>query len=145
MTSLFKKLNTFFKSVGDFFKIKNPKLQPTLDYTYDMELVAALEEVVQYPDLDKLLKNPVSKIYIINTYSTTYNDLGSMLVDKRYNRKIIAVNLHSYFNGEEGLVGLGLKRVISFLKGNKCTAEAIHDLYEISRTIKHLIELRSKS
>lgn len=145
MVLVFKKLITKLKGVGRYFTVTNPTLPILNEYLYDQELVSQLEEVVKYPDLERLLKDPVSKIYIMSTYSTSYNDLGTMLIDKRYNRKIIAVNLHSYFKGEEHLVTTGLTRIISFIKDNKCTLESIHDLYELSSTIKHLIELKGKN
>lgn len=142
MVNVFKKLVNGLRKIGSFFTVKNPTLPVMDDYAYDQELVGMLEEVLKFPELDKLLKDPVNKIYVISTYSVSYNDLGTMLTDRRYNRKIIAVNLHSYFNGEEGLVVTGLPRIVSFIKTNKCTPEAIHDLYELSSTIKHLIELK---
>jgi len=142
MVTVFKNLVKWLKKCSEIFTIKNPTLPDMNEHLYDQELVSRLEEVIKYPGLEKLLKDPVNKIYVISTYSVTYNDLGSMLVDRRYNRKIIAVNLHSYFNGEESLIVTGLSRIVSFIKTNKCTPEAIHDLYELSSTIKHLIELK---
>ena len=68
--------------------------------------------------------------------------IGTMLIDKRYNRKIIAINLHSYFGGEEELVHSGLTRIKEWMKTSKLTPEAVHDLYELTSTIKHLTELK---
>ncbi len=142
MRTVFKNILLRIMKLKGFFVIKNPELPTQNEYQPDTELVAALEAVSRNEGLDKLLKDPVSKIYVITTYSLTYNELGSMLIDRRYNRKLVAVNLHSYFNGDEPAIATSLVRIAGWLKTNKCTPEATHDLYEITRTVKHLLELK---
>ena len=144
MGTVFKIILNWIRDVVSKFKVVNPVLGSVTEETHDANLVELLEDVLKYPKLTQLLRDPVSKIYVITTYSTSYNDLGTMLIDKRYNRKLMAINLHSYFNGEEDLVPSGLARIVTWMKGNKLTAEASHDLYEIASTIKHLLALKGE-
>lgn len=142
MSSVFKKIVNGWKRLTKHLKVVNPVLPTTPEHQYDLSLVETIEEVLKLPNFTAILKDPVSKIYVISTYSTSYNDLGTMLTDRRYNRKIIAINLHSYFGGEEELVHSGLTRIKEWMKTSKLTPEAVHDLYELTSTIKHLTELR---
>ena len=144
MGTVFKIILNWIRDVVSKFKIVNPVLGNVAEETHDTYLVELLEDILKYPKLTPLLRDPVSKIYVITTYSTSYNDLGTMLIDKRYNRKLMAINLHSYFNGEEDLVPSGLARIVTWMKGNKLTVEASHDLYEIASTIKHLLALKGE-
>lgn len=144
MGTVFKIILNWMRDIVSKFKVVNPVLGSVAEETHDANLVELLEDVLKYPKLTQLLRDPVSKIYVITTYSTSYNDLGTMLIDKRYNRKLMAINLHSYFNGEEDLVPSGLARIVTWMKGNRLTTEASHDLYEIASTIKHLLALKGE-
>lgn len=138
MISVIKKLNSFFTGFFKLFKIDTPKLNSVPEYEYDYELVESLESLARDKNLEKLIKDPVNKICVINTFSLSFADLGSILLDKRYSRKIVAVNIHSYFKDSEHLVSNGFERIAKFIKQQNCTQESIHDIKEIVFTLQQL-------
>lgn len=142
MVTIFKKVREILTRLKSIFEIKNPDLNSAVYTDLEENLISDLTEVGRYKNLEELLKDPVSKIYILNVYSNNFNDLGGMVVDKRYPRKLIAINLHSFCNGEESRISIGLVNIVKFLKKNKPTPESVHDLRELISVIRNLIELR---
>lgn len=135
-------MGTMIKKLSNFFRIKNPSLEPTDMYHYDSELVAKLESIGYGGDIQSLLKDPVVRIFVINVYSIDFGELGSLLINKRYERKIRAVSLSVYFKGNEGRVTSAFLKIAQLVKEQKCTTEGLHDINELIDTINQLKTLK---
>lgn len=122
-----------------------PKLQPTPSVTLNQDLIAQLTKLTQYPNLNQLFLSPINKIYVINTYTNSFNDLLSNLYSTTLNRSIIAINLHSYFSNMNSDISSQLTKLISHITKTKLSSYIEHDLYQLCSTFDDLIEMEKNN
>lgn len=122
-----------------------PKLQPTTTSTLNQDLIVQLTRLSNYPNLNQLFLSPINKIYVINTYTNSFNDLLSNLYSISLNRTIIAINLHSYFSNINSDISSQLTKLISHLSKTKLSSYIEHDLYQLCSTFDDLIELEKNN
>lgn len=122
-----------------------PKLQPTTTSTLNQELITQLTKLTNYSNLNQLFLSPINKIYVINTYTTSFNDLLSNLYSTTLNRTIIAINLHSYFSNINSDISSQLTKLISHLSKTKLSSYIEHDLYQLCSTFDDLIEMEKNN
>ncbi len=132
----------FIKKLANVFRVKNPTVHSVNDYSYDEELVEKLESLGRCDYLEKLIKDPVCRIYVINTYSIDITELGSLLISARYNRTLRAVNMFTYFKGNENRATTIFTKIAQLVRNQRCTSEGIRDLNELIDTIHHLKTLK---
>jgi len=138
-------MGTMIKKLLSLFTIKNPTLPQFPVFEYDQDLVNNLEALNRDKTIDKLLTDPVCKIFIINTYSNDFTELGGMLIEPRYKRRLLAINLHTYFKGNESRVSAAFGKIAELIKTTKCSTEGLHDINELIVTINHLKEIKGSS
>lgn len=126
MPNIVKKLLGLFKPVA----IVQAPVSVTVEAS---SLVVRLKELASQEDhLVRLFQDPVNKLYIFNTYSTSFEDLLRNIVNKDLERKITAISCHGYFKGNMGKLGISFNRLTSMLEnGLKLNNMIEHDLYEI--------------
>lgn len=79
-----------------------------------------------------LFNDPVHKLYLLNTYSSSLDDLLRNIANKDFNRKINAVNCHSYFKNSIDKLTLSFTRIADMLdNGHRLPSMIEHDIYEI--------------
>jgi len=122
-----------------------PKLQPTTTSTLNQDLIVQLTRLSNYPNLNQLFLSPINKIYVINTYTTSFNDLLSNLYSTSLNRTIIAINLHSYFSNINSDISSQLTKLISHLSKTKLSSYIEHDLFQLCSTFDDLIEMEKNN
>lgn len=122
-----------------------PKLQPTTTSTLNQELITQLTKLTNYSNLNQLFLSPINKIYVINTYTTSFNDLLSNLYSISLNRTIIAINLHSYFSNINSDISSQLTKLISHLSKTKLSSYIEHDLFQLCSTFDDLIEMEKNN
>jgi len=111
----------------------------------DNDLISKLTEVINYDNLNQLVYSSVNKLYLVNTYSTDFNDLLTNMYNKNYNRNIIAINIHSYFNNSRIDIAGDFSRIIKCLKDYPTNKLVEHDLFELVELFNHLKELENKN
>jgi len=126
MTSFFKKL----------FKNKSTSI-----ITEQEELYSKLIEMVYYENLQSLFYSPVNKLYLLNTYTSDFNDLSSNFYNTIFNRQIIAINIHSYFQNSKVDLKNGLEKIAKCLREFMPNQQIQHDLYEIVNAFEYLKSL----
>lgn len=129
MKQLLKKIRQVFKPVSKIETEVTPQsqLQETLKNT--LELKGWLDECVQ---------DPVNRLYILSTYTTSFGDLQDNVLNKQLTRRLVAVNLYAYFKKNKN-IELTLERMIQLLEqGNKFPPAIEHDLYEICDSFEFL-------
>ena len=127
MLRLFKKLRNVFKPVEKLSLPENIVVNPYTRLIERLRFYASREE-----HLIRLLKDPVNKLYLLNTYSVSFDDLLRNIAYKDFNRKINAVNCYSYFKGSLDGLGLTFERIATMLEqGLKLSSMIEHDLLEI--------------
>lgn len=121
------------------FSVKSDKIKPD-----ETDLIARLTEVINYDNLNELVYSSVNKLYLINTYSSDFNDLASNMYNKNYNRNIIAINIHSYFNNSRTDIAGDLSRILKCLKSYETNKLIEHDLFELVDLFTHLKQMENK-
>lgn len=104
-----------------------------------------LSEIIYNNDINKLFYTPVNKLYIINTYSSDFNDLIFNLPNTNFHKQIIAINIHSYFNNSKADIKSNLERVLKYIQTNKINKLIEHDLFEIINTFEYLNQLENNN
>lgn len=126
---------TVFKNILKHLKAEEPLKS---DLVENRELVGKIEELLKTDDLKKITSNPVNRLIVINTYTNSFSDLLSNLVNRNVNRQIIAVNLNSYLKNNFDSLSRDLGRVASILKDSKINIQIESDLYELIDTLLNL-------
>ena len=125
------------------FKSKVDKIQ-IVDKTLNIlnkDLVLRLNKLISYDNLNYLFLSPISKIYIINTYTNNFNDLISNVYNQAMNRSIIAINLYSYFNDRDMDIRYHLGKITEHLPTVKLSLYIEHDLFQLCNTFDELVEM----
>ena len=112
----------------------------TLAETHNEDLVAQFKELMYLEELEALFKDPVNKMYLLNTYTDSMTDLLSNLLNLKIRRQIVAVDMHSYMKDNVNNIKLLINRLIPLLEQNKISKLIEHDLYEFLTMIKLLRE-----
>lgn len=126
MLSLIKKVTRLFKPV-DQIKPESKEVPKTNALSIRLRELANNEERVI-----ELFQDPVHKLYLLNTYTSSLDDLLRNIANKNLTRKINAVNCHSYFKQKLDNLSIPFTRIADMLDdGNKLPSMIEHDLYEI--------------
>ena len=102
-----------------------------------------LMEMAGDDDLDDVMLDSVSKIYLINTYSSNVDELLRSVYDHRLRDDIACINLYSYIHGsEEGFRRslVALRQSIVDRKVKPKTGYDISALYSAYCTLKGIEE-----
>lgn len=126
-------------------KILKPKTKLTIDDTpiLNEDLHTKLTELTTYPNLNSLFFSSTNKLYIINTYTNTFDDLLYNFFNSNLSRTIIAINIHSYFNNSRTDLQQQLTRLLTSLPATKLSVYIEHDLYELVNTFEYLTSLEN--
>lgn len=119
------------------------KKQQTTEVTPEEQLMSKLLEMVHYEKLNDLFYNPASKLFIITTYTSDFNDLADNLYNSSFRRQIIAVNLHAYFLSSKVDIQADLEKIANCLRTHKPNMSIQHDLYQLVETFEYLKSLEN--
>lgn len=136
-------MSNFFKKLLDWRNISFLKPRIPKEVTQEEELMSKLLEMVHDENLNALFYNPVSKLYVINTYTADFNDLTSSLYNNNFRKQIIAINLHSYFHNSQVDIKTDLEKIAKCLRTHKPNLLIQHDLDELVNTYEYLRKLES--
>lgn len=121
----------FFKKILEKVAGKSvPDLNPTV--------IKALLPLVEDKTITALFNLPASKIYILTTYTTSFNDLADNLLNLNFFKPLVATNVHSYFSNGTIDIGLCLEKYLELLYTNKIPSRVEHDLLEIAAAYTYL-------
>lgn len=124
-----------FEKIKKFFSID--KIMPVKIYNED--IVYRLYSITQYENLNAFLTDTVNRLYILNVYHSSFNDLLSNLVSKVTNQPSMSgVNIYSYFNGIND-PRLVLEKIIPILEKNNINMRVKYDLTELIECIEFLL------
>lgn len=103
------------------------------------DLITKINEVLSTSNLEEILSNPTSKIYILNVYHTTFDELLQNLLQKNSNRPLIATNVYSYFKGNN--ISYKFNRLKKHLETNDIDILIQNELTEVLDSILYLKEI----
>ena len=103
------------------------------------DLITKINEVLSTSNLEEILFNPTSKIYILNVYHTTFDELLQNLLQKNSNRPLIATNVYSYFKGNN--ISYKFNRLKKHLETNDIDILIQNELTEVLDSILYLKEI----
>jgi hypothetical protein len=103
------------------------------------DLVDKIYEILSIENLDELLTNPTFKLYILNVYHSTFDELLNNVLATRVNKQIIAVNVYSYF--KDNRIKYKLERLKNILENNDIDILIKNELNEILNSLLYLKEL----
>jgi hypothetical protein len=121
--------------------IKKPSLSPV---TPEEELMNRILEITQYERLNDLFYNPISKLYVFNTYSSNFSDLSDNFFNSAYRSQIVAVNLHSFFHAGKVNIKTDLEKIARCIPNHRPNMLIQHDLHEIINAFEYLLALENK-
>lgn len=111
-------------------KIREPSL--------NKDLIDNIYGILYSFTIERVLKDPCCKLYIINTFSMNFQDLSNSYKDPN-NNTVVAVNLYSYFKDTDSEeVYRYLNGLLKYLPNNKVGFKYAHDLTEITQSISFL-------
>lgn len=103
------------------------------------DLVDKIYEILSVENLDELLTNPTFKLYILNVYHSTFDELLNNVLATRVNKQLIAVNVYSYF--KDNRIKYKLERLKNILENNDIDILIKNELNEILNSLLYLKEL----
>lgn len=121
-------------------KIYTPKEKIKDINVLNIDITLKLNELLNC-SVNKLFFNPVSKLYIVNTYTVNFNDLLDNLYNNTFQRNLNAVNIHSYFLNSSVDIENNIEKILVHLPTLKINKLIEHDLYEIYNTFIDLKNL----
>ena len=111
-------------------KIRDPSL--------NKELVDDIYNVINMKYIPKVIFDPCFKLYMINTFSSSFTELSSSYSDPQSN-STVAINLYSYFKGNDvEVIDRYFNNLVKYLPKNKIGIKYAHDLSEIVQSISFL-------
>lgn len=120
-----------------------PKLIPEETITYNEDLYNKLSELATYSNLNALFFSSTNKLYIINTYTNSFDDLLYNFFNTNLSRTLLASNIHSYFSNSKTDLQQQLTRLLTSLSTTKLSTYIEHDLYELFHTFEYLKSLEN--
>lgn len=124
-----------------FSYLKNLIRQPVKEIRLNDSLVDRLTPVVYHTNLNALFFSSVNKLYLLNTYSNSFYDLLDHLLTPEFNRKLNAINVHSYFEGSRVDLSTRLARLPQLLLANKIHPLIEADLHELCSAYEYFLSL----
>lgn len=121
-------------------KLYTPKEKIKDINVLNVDITLKLNELLNC-SVNKLFFNPVSKLYIVNTYTVNFNDLLDNLYNNTFQRNLNAVNIHSYFLNSSVDIENNIEKILVHLPTLKINKLIEHDLYEIYNTFIDLKNL----
>lgn len=115
-----------------------PKLKSS---TLNEVLISQLTSLVDNFNLNTLFYSPESKLYILNTYTSSFNELTSLITSNTTTRQLSSINIHAYFNSSTVDIRSQLTRLITYLSSNKISSMIEHDLFELCNAYYDLTHL----
>lgn len=112
--------------------------------TKDNSTILKISNLAYQKDLQQLFYSPVNKLYVLNTYTDSFNDLLTNLANKSFHRPLIAVNIHSYFNNSTDDIQYNLNRIAKYMQTNTINILLENDLLEIVSAFEYLTENKEK-
>lgn len=103
------------------------------------EIVDKIYELMSVENLDELLVNPTFKLYILNVYHTTFDELLNNVLAIKLNKQLIAVNVHTYF--KENRIRYKLERLKTLLETNDIDILIKNELNEILNSLLYLKDI----
>lgn len=132
----------FVKILISMLKPKNNKI--SVKVINNEDLVNLLKDISYDERYNEVIDTPVGKMCLMNTYTSTFNDLLGSLTKKQVIRNIVAVNVKSYFNNSTLSFTETIKRIIPIVEQEKLSSTIIHDFYEVIDTLKYLVNLEGE-
>ena len=125
-------------------KLFEPKPKIKDETEYNKELIEKIYTTIYYEDLENIIFNPVNKLYLLNVYHGTFDDLLNNIFNKNSDRSIISVNVFSYFKTKDDII-YKLKKIIPILRDNKINVQVDYELNEILDSINFLKSIEEEN
>lgn len=125
--------------LGIIKKLKNKLLvtdKIKLEPKHNTELIELLKELMYFEELEAELRDPVNKMYLLNTYSSSFQELTDNLINRKFERQLIAIDMYSYMKGSLRNLHNNLERLLKLLETTKISSTVEHDLYEFINMCK---------
>lgn len=131
-----------FGLIKKFFKDLFTKEPAIVVELYNEDLCSELTDLSYSEGLEECFSDPVNKMYILNTYSNSLDDLASSLNTPRLNKGVIAIDMISYMGRNVSGLNYTLRRLVSVLEKGKISKVSERDLYEFINMCKYFLENR---
>jgi hypothetical protein len=119
---------------------------PTLQSsTLNSQLVEQLSILIDNCELNTILYSPENKLYLLNTYTISFNELTSTITSTVSSRQLSSINIHAYFNNSSIDIRMQLSKLITYINLNKINAHTEHDLFEICTAYQDLVTIGEHS
>lgn len=109
---------------------------------YNPQLYERFYALVHDDSINELFFSPVNKLYVLNTYTSSFHELLSNLFNPNFTRQLNAINIHSYFNKSRDDLKIQFTRFPELIRDNKINHLVEKDLVEICETYEYFLSLK---
>jgi hypothetical protein len=109
---------------------------------YNPQLYERFYALAYDEGLNELFFSSVNKLYILNTYTSSFHELLANLFNPNFTRQLNAVNVHSYFNRSRDDLKIQFMRFPELIRDNKINHLIEKDLMEICETYEYFLSLK---
>lgn len=130
-----KKINVWVHFMFTMFKKKKKE---KVEVSIDEELLEMVDVMRFDDDLEDILYDSSSKLYIINTYSINLDEIGVALYGVKIGKDISAINMYSFIGEDFSTVKPALGRIADNLAKKLPPPKVKHDIEELYKAYLYL-------